>query len=63
VLPGGGRIVEGDKISFVEKNLPSLEQMARSIPMAFASILQGVPPYAKLDYSFAALTLGLVVQS
>jgi hypothetical protein len=56
-------MVEGDKISFVEKNLPSLKQMARSIPMAFTSILQGVPPYAKLDYSFAALTLGLVVQS
>ena len=56
-------MVEGDKISFVEKNLPSLEQMARSIPMACTSILQGAPPYAKLDYSFAALTLGLVVQS
>jgi hypothetical protein len=51
------------KSSFIEKNLPSLEPMTNSITLAFASTLQGRPPCVRMDYSFAALTLGLVVQS
>jgi hypothetical protein len=61
-LGGVGRVVEAVKISFVEKNLPSPELTARSTPMVFVSLNRAVRPCVRMDYSFAALTLGLVVQ-
>ena len=55
-------MIDEVKISFVGKNLPSPEPKARPTPTVFVSIIRGVRPCARMDYSFAALTLGLVVQ-
>jgi hypothetical protein len=57
-----GRPGEGVKISFVGKNLPSLKQKARSTLMIVVWIIREVRPCARMGHSFAALTLGLVVQ-